>query len=390
MSPASTAQFAAQTYVFDPRPAYPLQLAAKRYFVPGSPNSNSHSNRSDADAPTLVFAHGTGYHKELWEPVMDDLAALVDGQDTAEGKARVVVGDMWAVDCPNHGDSAALNAAVLEYGYEQTFGWEEYARVLHLLMNGHGRLRQTGGVDQRGANFENTSPFVGRRVIGVGHSMGSVGLALSLTYAPSPTNSFAPHPAHPLKSLILVEPMIMQPAFALGEATRLIAGAERRRDAWPSRTQAREALGRSLGKQGWEGRCVRSYLEYGLKPVEGGDAEEDGPVTLKCSKIQEAACYRDPLGPIRLYASFGALVDALPVHVMYGAVDDYLPAAVKTDIVEHQAGGVHNFASFARVPGGGHLVPYQSPTALAEKIFDALRVQARVREGGGVTGRSKL
>jgi hypothetical protein len=36
----------------------------------------------------------------------------------------------------------------------------------------------------------------------------------------------------------------------------------------------------------------------------------------------------------------------------------YSPVAVKTDVIENQAGGVQNFASFARVPGGGHLVSH--------------------------------
>ena len=84
--------------------------------------------------------------------------------------------------------------------------------------------------------------------------------ALSLTYAPSPTHSFAPHPAHPVKSLILVEPMIMPPAFALRGAAWFIKGAEKRQDTWASPAAAREAVGRSLGRQGWEGRCVKLYV----------------------------------------------------------------------------------------------------------------------------------
>jgi hypothetical protein len=65
-------------------------------------------------------------------------------------------------------------------------------------------------------------------------------------------------------------------------------------------------------------------------------------VTLKCSRIQETvsrekclaqtspilgtiqACYRDPLGPPRAYGALGNIVKRLPVHMIYGAIDDYM------------------------------------------------------------------
>jgi len=59
--------------------------------------------------------------------------------------------------------------------------------------------------------------------------------------------------------------------------------------------------------------------------------------------------------------------------LIYGAIDDYLPAEVKTKVVG-KAGGMRNLASFARVENAGHLVLQVNPKGLAEKIYDALLI----------------
>lgn len=149
-----------QSFVFDPRPDYPLVSTVKRYWRPNSPYL------ADADAFTLIFVHGTNFHKEIWEPTIDDLFAMKGGK----------IRDVWSIDAPNHGDAAMLNEEVLQWGYETcarfttTFfillslkrslvRWEEYARLLHAFLLGLGT-----GVD---VNFRK------RRLIGVGHSSGA-------------------------------------------------------------------------------------------------------------------------------------------------------------------------------------------------------------------------
>jgi hypothetical protein len=96
-----------QSYVFDPRPNYPLLVTAKCYWNPASPHLNS------KDALTLVFVHGSGLHKEQWEPTITDLYDLVP-----EGIGSAQIREVWAVDLPNHGDAAVLNEKTLQWGYE--------------------------------------------------------------------------------------------------------------------------------------------------------------------------------------------------------------------------------------------------------------------------------
>jgi hypothetical protein len=98
-----------QSYVFDARPHYPLLVSVKRYWVP-------EFESKDADAATLVLAHATSFHKELWEPVLEELYDQVASSSRANSSSPKIR-DAWAIDCPNHGESAVLNEETLLSGY---------------------------------------------------------------------------------------------------------------------------------------------------------------------------------------------------------------------------------------------------------------------------------
>jgi pimeloyl-ACP methyl ester carboxylesterase len=166
-----------QSYVFDARPHYPLLVSVKRYWVPGFEST-------DDDAVTLVLAHATSFHKELWEPFLQELYAQA-AASSATGSPLVKIRDAWAIDCPNHGESAMLNEETLLCGYTPicksyagpygsitqtkcgnlhgTVSWEEYARAIHLILNGFGKGI---GID-----------FKSRNLVGVGHSMGTAAMS---------------------------------------------------------------------------------------------------------------------------------------------------------------------------------------------------------------------
>ena len=94
-----------ESYIFDPRPNYPLVSTAKRYW-----NSSS-TEINDPEALTLIFAHGTGFHKEQFEPAIEDFYKILE---TGNLKVR----EVWAIDAPNHGDAAVLNEKILQEDYE--------------------------------------------------------------------------------------------------------------------------------------------------------------------------------------------------------------------------------------------------------------------------------
>ena len=111
LSSTPPAGFSCTSYTFDPRPTYPLVSTAKRYWKADSPYLN------DPEALTLVFTHGTGFLKELWEPVLEVLEGIIgrSGQLGA-GSGRVKIREIWTLDAPNHGDAAVLNEGALGPG----------------------------------------------------------------------------------------------------------------------------------------------------------------------------------------------------------------------------------------------------------------------------------
>jgi hypothetical protein len=92
-----------RSYVFDPQPNYPLLSTVKRYHHP------SFCHLNDSTAVTLVFAHGNGFHKEHWEPTIEE---LYDLPELRSGKVKIR--EAWSIDAPNQGDAAVLNETALQ------------------------------------------------------------------------------------------------------------------------------------------------------------------------------------------------------------------------------------------------------------------------------------
>ncbi|KAG6810634.1 hypothetical protein H0H92_011039 [Tricholoma furcatifolium] len=361
-----------QSYIFDPRPNYPLLITAKRYWKSNSPDLHNPS------ALTLIFAHGTGFHKEQWEPTIDELYALLDGP---HGSPKIR--EVWSIDAPNHGDAAILNEDVLKWGYEPIFPWEEYARAIHTFLTGLGT----------GVNVD----FSTRRLVGVGHSMGAVCLMLSLGYSSKLK----------FESLILCELMSMHERFAAKAAEMLINGGSNRRDIWPSFEEAYKVLKSRAAWKVWDDRVLRIFVtlvasfdagwqNQGIRALPTSTYPDKEGVTLKCTRVQETACYRDAMGPSRAYNLLRPMTRRVPVHLIYGAINDYLyvfslpfrgskfnqrkycsPQELKDDIVNNAIGGIQHLASLSRVEGAGHLIIQMNPTGLAQKIYDALTVPQR-------------
>ena len=87
------------SYTLPPTPDYPLSIVAKRYWIP-------EANTEDPAAQTLIVLHSTSFHKETWEPTLRELFK--------QPNAKVLIREAWAIDCPNHGESAVLNSQILK------------------------------------------------------------------------------------------------------------------------------------------------------------------------------------------------------------------------------------------------------------------------------------
>ncbi|KAF7319464.1 AB hydrolase-1 domain-containing protein [Mycena chlorophos] len=329
---------ASASYTFDPRPNYQLLVSAKRYWDPSSPYLSDDAD----DAYTLVFAHATGFHKEQYEPTIEDLYALA----SKLGPKRVKIRDVWALDAPNCGEAADLNEETLRWGYEPVFAWQEYARAIHAFLTGVG----TGLAD--------SVDFSKRRLVLVGHSWAANAHVLALTFQP------AIQPA----MLILLEPMCLRVQDSASVRKLLVGGSENRRDIWASREAAYEQFKSRAPWKNWDPRVLKTFVEHGLRPLPSLEYPDKEGVTLRCTRAQETATYRDAHGSATVYRLIKHIVKRVPTHIIYGAVDDYIPRPVKDAFIESGVGGEQNLASLMRIPGAGHLAAQTHPQALAQTI----------------------
>ncbi|ODA82394.1 hypothetical protein RJ55_00901 [Drechmeria coniospora] len=218
-----------------------LRLAVKQYV----PKDNPHPRKGDL---TIIAAHANGFVKEVYEPLWDDFYH--------EARRRQLrIRGIWILDAAWQGQSGLLNEGRL--GNDPS--WFDLSRdIIHMI------------------NLFRPPP----PLLAVGHSFG----ACALTHA-----SFL-HPRL-FAGLVLLEPVIgyfdSKPSHIVkGPAGRSI----RRRDRWPSRRAAADSFQRSPFYQSWDPRVLDRWIEHGLCPVPGTEAD----VMLTTSKHQEVFTYLRP------------------------------------------------------------------------------------------------
>ncbi|WP_338425065.1 alpha/beta fold hydrolase [Sphingopyxis kveilinensis] len=189
-------------------------------------------------AASLLLLHATGFHARLWDRVV---AALPAGTH---------------VIAPDHrGHGRSFRPATLA-------DWAATADVLLPLIDGFG----------------------GRRLVGCGHSMGGYVL----------TRLAAQRPAA-FRHLVLIDPVIMEPALYDGEDARPIPDPAdhpiaRRRNAWTDTEEMRTRFADRRPYAKWDPRVLADYCTHGLRPAASGEGLE-----LACPPALEASVYQNAL-----------------------------------------------------------------------------------------------
>ncbi|KAJ7055554.1 Alpha/beta hydrolase family-domain-containing protein [Mycena amicta] len=297
-----------------------LQPEAKRYW--SSTSDASSPNAYDSKGYTLVFAHALGFHKEQCEPMIGDLYHLLPSSTR--------IHEVWSVDAPHCGEAAELNEEYLRWGYDEMFGWQEYARALHAFLAGLGT-----GVDV---------DFTKRRLVFVGHSLGAIAQVLSLTYQPQLNPEI----------MILLEMPSHIPEDVRHAHNYLADGSEKRRDIWPSREAAFELFNSRGAWKSWDPRVLRLFVDHSLRALPSLEYPDRAGVTLRCTRRQETATYRDKHGPFVIYVTIGSIAKRVPIHLVYGALMDYLPRDRIDDFIANGVGGAEKLGSLRWVDGAGH------------------------------------
>lgn len=188
--------------------------------------------------PALLLLHATGFHARLWDQVV---AALPAGTH---------------VIAPDHrGHGRSFRPATLA-------NWAATADVLLPLLDGLG----------------------GHPLVGCGHSMGAYILTRLASQRPAA-----------FRHLVLIDPVIMDPAFYEGESARPIPDpadhpVARRRNSWTSIEEMRARFADRPPYANWDPRVLADYCTYGLLPVAGREELE-----LACPPALEASVYQNAL-----------------------------------------------------------------------------------------------
>ncbi|KAF4616073.1 hypothetical protein D9613_011338 [Agrocybe pediades] len=320
-----------ESYVLPGSPDYPLAIAAKRYWA-----TEFEGNATVPTAQTLILLHSTSFHKETWEPTLEDLF-----QFASRHGSKNLIREAWSIDCPNHGESGHLNHRALSQSEFPNFTCEKYAQAAH-------RFIMSGLAD-----------FRSRNLVGIGHSLGANAMLLLQEVKPSLPFSF----------LVIVEPMVsakgQEPLAPLRRS--LVNRASKRREFWPSRTTFKEELGapdRHAAK--WDSRVLDSFVNHAIYRN-----QEENNFALACKPEQEVAMYRDDLeGPTKPVQVVDRICHSIPIHLILGGIHDLIPEQVHRDLLDTNSG--RNFATVVTMKDVGHLIPQEDPSRLAQEIFTAL------------------
>ncbi|EED13676.1 conserved hypothetical protein [Talaromyces stipitatus ATCC 10500] len=340
-----------------------LKLAVKRYIPKSNPNPRS------GDV-TIIGAHGSGFPKELYEPIWEEIYSRLDTQG-------IRIRSIWIADTASQSASAILN----EENLGNDPSWFDHARDLLYLIN----------------HFRADMP---RPLVGIGHSLGAGQLTLlSLMHSRLFT------------SLIIMEPVIVSSHLA-GKGPIFVSLSLKRRDVWSSRSEAAKYFKKSYKK--WDPRVLERWLDYGLRELRSGDEsfkEAGAAVTLATSRHQEVNMYlrpnfqnkkplnanRDPgtqqshdavfyadiIGPPDathpFYRSETVILWSLLKHVrpsvlyLYGETSPVSTPDLRAEKVERTGSGIGGSGGYksnrvkeVTFPGAGHHLPFEAVSGVSD------------------------
>ncbi|EJF56527.1 hypothetical protein DICSQDRAFT_113051 [Dichomitus squalens LYAD-421 SS1] len=303
-----------------------LLVAANRY--------RHESRLNNRDGVTLVIAHCSSGHKEQWLPTLTMLFDLCFKSTALQPGWRVR--EAWALDAPNHGDSALLNRAIL-CGH-QPLSIQDYASMLGYFVR---------------------SEFVkGHSIVAVGHSASTSAWTLVCGGNDPPS----------LRALILVEPVMLPPPISeesLKKGDTNTAGVLARREFWEDFATLRTWLLKRYPWKIWDPRVLELYLKYGF--VEDTDPKTGKMgVTPKSRNAQEVGYYyaNDHIVAGKLISKMCA---RYPVHAVFSERPELVSLAAREGICDVSEGRV--MASISVVPNCGHLALQENPDGVAQVIY---------------------
>lgn len=256
--------------------------------------SDAGGHRENDEAVTIVLGHGTGLHKETWEPLLKYLLTELyapKSQATTERHRIPRVAEIWSFDAINCGESVELNESILgEVVHQHDHARDFHNFVARYLPSSDLPFPSEPRLLSRRSDEGKRHP---RRIIFIAHSVSASMLSILCQSHPE---LFA--------GIALIDPTILKfwPEMAR-ERTGITNGggsqlaALLRRDVWTTRAEAEANFRQKRAYKHWNPKTLDLWCRFGLRSRNSVTAAEEcakdgGFTTLACPKKLEAAAYR--------------------------------------------------------------------------------------------------
>ena len=259
-------------------------------------------HRLGGDGPPIVFVHATGFNGRTYTPFTDRLCTQYT---------------VWAPDLRAHGWSSVPESRDFEW---TTLADDLLAVIDHLEI-------QTGELDC------------------VGHSVGAAVLLLADAARPGL-----------IRRMYGYEPVMWRPGEVFGPGENpLIAGAEKRREVFPSRAEAMLRFGSRPPFSATRSDALHAYVTNAFEDL------PDGTIRLRCRGVDEGATYDGER------VSTNDRITGCQAPVVIGKGSDEISAQLGLPAHESLANSV-----LIEHPDLGHFGPLEAPDRLAGDALAAL------------------
>ncbi|KAG2126603.1 Alpha/beta hydrolase family-domain-containing protein [Suillus clintonianus] len=306
---------------------------------------------------TLFFAHANGFPKEIWETTLRYLLS----SSTAS-----LIDEVWSWEAVQHGDAALIN----ESNLSGIFDWQDNARdIAHFLLH---YLPEDASLQaslpahlhpllESISESRKTNGFSSRSLVTVGHSLRGCSLILAAVDFPAL-----------FPSIVLVDPVAIQPGSSLDLLRNTLAVTIGRRERWSSREEAWNLLRASPFFRAWHPDTLQLYVTYGLCE------DSQGGVKLKMSGLHEALATVDRIAPNEAWELLEKVDERIELRwIVPGKAEDkgvMGEEATRVRVWRRPAN-----SSNVVIHSAGHLIAQESPEELAQEISAFLERKYRLR-----------
>ncbi|MBF0100270.1 MAG: alpha/beta hydrolase [Desulfobacterales bacterium] len=276
------------------------------------PDARLHYLDWDTSGIPTHFLHANGFCAGTYSPFLNQLISDLH---------------IIASDVRGHGDSVSTKPVSIR-------NWEIFANDLIAVIKG---------------------TFPGKKIIGIGHSLGAVTTYFAAAIAPE---LFA--------GIVLIDPVILPPRilwmirilrlFGMNHRLPLVMAARRRRKVFEGKIEAikRFTAGRGIFKT-WSTEFITAYLECGLLE------KDEKTAVLKCDPELEAQIFESVPTNVWHYTS----KITCPVLAIRGESSD----TFLSDAAERLTARISNY-TLVTIPNSGHFIPMEKPIECAKPILD--------------------